>query len=100
MSDDQSNDPTSKSKPLEIVVDEGRGGADLNCIGVIGRVLKQAVVGVEDLTGEKEKELTTWTTIVKSKGGRERGIDMCKNVIVNMVVMKAIYTPAILTWYM
>ena len=68
MSNDQTNDPTSKSKPLHVVVDEGGGGADLNSVGVIGRVLKQTVVGVEDLTRQKEEEFTTWTTVIKSEG--------------------------------
>ena len=55
-SDDQTNDPTSKSEPLHIVVDEQEGGADLNRVGVIGRVLKQAIVGVEEFMREEEKE--------------------------------------------
>ena len=68
MSNDQANNPTSKSKPLHVVVNERGGGADLNSVGVIGRVLKQTVVGVEDLTRQEEEEFTTWTTIIKSKG--------------------------------
>ena len=68
MSNDQTNDPTSKSEPLHVVVDERGGGTDLNHVGVVGRVLKQAVVGVEDFTRQEEEELTTWTTIVKSEG--------------------------------
>ena len=74
MSNDQTNDPTGKSKPLHVVVDERGGGADLNHVGVVGRVLKQTVVGVEDLMRQEEKELTTWTTTIKSKEGERESM--------------------------
>ena len=60
---------SEKPEPLQVVVDERGGGADLDHVGVVGQVLKETVVGVEDLTREKKEKLTTWTTIVKS-GGR------------------------------
>lgn len=48
-----------------MVVDEGRHGADLDGVGVIGRVLEQAVVGVKELTRHQEKELSRRATVVQ-----------------------------------
>ena len=48
-----------------MVLKEGGGGADLNGVRVIGRVLKQAVVRVEDLAREKKEKFSTWATIVQ-----------------------------------
>ena len=62
----QPDDPAGKPEPVQVVLQEDRGGADLDCVRVIGRVLKESVVRVEDLSGEKEEEFTRWTTIVKS----------------------------------
>ena len=62
----QPDDPAGKSEPVQVVLQEDRGRADLDCVGIVGRVLKESVVGVEDLSGEKEEEFTRWTTIVKS----------------------------------
>lgn len=63
---DQSYDPPCKSEPVHVVLNEHGGGANLNCVGVIGRVLKEAIVWIEDLTREKEKELSRRSTIVKT----------------------------------
>lgn len=41
-----------------MVLHEGRHGTDLYCVSVVGGVLKQAVVWVEELLGEQEEELT------------------------------------------
>ena len=38
----------------------------LHCVGVVGRVLKEAIVGVEDLPGQEEEELPGWTSIVQA----------------------------------
>ena len=66
MSDDQTDDPSSKPEPLHVVVDERRGGADLNSVSVIGRVLKETVVRIENLTREKKEEFSARTTVVKT----------------------------------
>lgn len=63
---DQPYDPPCKSEPVHVVLNEHGGGADLNGVGVIGRVLKEAIVWIEDLTREKEKELSRWSTIVET----------------------------------
>lgn len=48
-----------------MVVDKGRHGADLDGVGVVGRVLEQAVVGVKELTRHQEKELSRRATVVQ-----------------------------------
>ena len=59
--------------PFQMVLHEGRHRADLDGVGVIGRVLKQAIVRVEELLGEQEEELSRRTTVVQS--GERRGIN-------------------------
>ena len=60
----QWDDAASEAEPVEVILDEGGGGADLYSVGVIGRILKQAIVGVEDLSGDQEEELTRGATVV------------------------------------
>ena len=57
--------PARKPEPVHVVLDEHGGGADLDSVGVAGRVLKEAVVWVEDLSREEKEELSRWPTIVK-----------------------------------
>ena len=49
-----------------MVVHEGRHGADLHSVGVVGRVLKQAVVRVEELSRHQEEELSGGAAVVKT----------------------------------
>lgn len=41
-------------------------GADLHGVGIICRVLKESVVGVEELLRQKEEELSRRTTVVQA----------------------------------
>lgn len=43
-----------------------RHGADLYCVGIICRVLKESIVGVEELLRQKEEELSGRTTVVQA----------------------------------
>ena len=72
----QSNDPAGETEPVEMVLDEGGGWADLHRVRVVGRVFEQAIVWVEDLSRQEKEELPRRTTIVQTacsvmKGERE-----------------------------
>ena len=72
----QSNDPAGETEPVEMVLDEGGGWADLYGVRVVGRVFEQAIVWVEDLSRQEEEEFPRRTTIVQTacsvmKGERE-----------------------------
>lgn len=47
------------------VLHKGREWADLHGVAVDGRVLKQSIVGVEQLSGQQEEKLPGGTTIVQ-----------------------------------
>lgn len=49
-----------------MVFHKGRHGADLHCVGVIGGVLKESIVRVEELLRQKEEELSRRTTVVQA----------------------------------
>lgn len=49
-----------------MVVYEGRHGADLNGVGVVGGVLKQAVVRVEQLSRHQEEKLSGRAAVVQA----------------------------------
>jgi len=49
-----------------VIVNKCRNGRDLNSVGVVGRVLKQAVVRIEQFPGEQEEELSGRTTVVEA----------------------------------
>lgn len=49
-----------------VIVDKGRHGWDLHGVGVVGRVLEEAVVGVEELPWQQEEELPGGAPIVQS----------------------------------
>lgn len=51
--------------PLVVIVHESRHGADLDCVGVISRVLKQTIIRVEQLPGNQEEELPGRPTVVQ-----------------------------------
>lgn len=53
--------------PLMVVVDEGRHGADLDGVGVIGWILKQAVVWVKKLPWHQKEKLSGRATVVQSE---------------------------------
>lgn len=60
------------SSPFQMVLYEGGHGADLDGVRVVGWVLKQAIVGVEQLLRQQEEELSGWPTVVQPDGvGRE-----------------------------
>ena len=47
-----------------MVLNECRHGADLNGVGVVGRVLKQAIVRIEQLLRQEEEELSGRAAVV------------------------------------
>lgn len=49
-----------------VIIYEGRHGADLDGVGVVGRIFKKTIVGVEELPGHQEKELSGRSTVVQS----------------------------------
>ena len=59
-------DPPSKPEPVKVILYEHGCGADLDCVRVVGRVLKEAIVWIEDLTRQEEEEFSRWTTIVQT----------------------------------
>ena len=59
------------SSPLQLILHKGRHGADLHGVGVVGRVLKQTIVGVEELLGQQEEELSGGAAVVQPKHSRE-----------------------------
>lgn len=54
--------------PFMVVVYEGRHGADLDGVRVIGWILKQAVVRVEELSGDEEEKLPGGSAVVQPAG--------------------------------
>lgn len=54
--------------PFMVVVYEGRHGADLDGVRVIGWILKQAVVRVEELSGDEEEKLSGGSAVVQPAG--------------------------------
>ena len=62
-----------------MVLYKGGHGADLDSVGVVGRVLEQAVVRVEELLGEQEEELSRRAAVVQAEG-RGTTRDMEKGV--------------------
>lgn len=54
-----------ETSPFMVVVYEGRHGADLDGVRVIGWVFKQAVVWVEQLSGHQEEKLSGGSTVVQ-----------------------------------
>lgn len=53
--------------PLMMVVYKGWHGADLHSVSVISGVFKQSIVWIKKFTGNQEKELSGWTTIIQPK---------------------------------
>lgn len=51
--------------PFVVIVHEGRHGADLDSVGVVGRVLKQTIIRVEQLPGNQEEELSGRPAVVQ-----------------------------------
>lgn len=42
-------------------------GADLNSVGIVGWILEQTVVGIEQLLGQQEEELSGGAAVVQSE---------------------------------
>ena len=53
------------SSPFQLVLHEGWHGADLHGVGVVGRVLKQTIIRVEQLLGQQEEELPGGPAVVQ-----------------------------------
>lgn len=53
--------------PLVCVFYECWHGTDLHGVGIIGWVLKEAIVGIEEFPWQQEEELPRRTTVVKSE---------------------------------
>lgn len=47
------------------VLHKGREWADLHSVAVNGRVFKQSIVRVEQLSGQQEEKLPGWAAIVQ-----------------------------------
>lgn len=58
------------SSPFMVVVHKGRHGAYLDSVSVIGRVFKQAIVRVEELSGYQEEELSGGSAVVQTANMR------------------------------
>lgn len=52
-------------RPFVMIVDEGRHGADLDGVGVVSRVLEQAVVRVKEFAWNQEKELSGRAAVIQ-----------------------------------
>lgn len=68
------------SSPFQMVLDKRRHWADLNGVGVVGRVFEQAVVRIEQLLRQEEEELSGWTAVVQPRRDERterRGIHAC-----------------------
>lgn len=55
----------TESSPFMVVVHEGRHGADLDGVRVVGWVFKEAIVWVEQLSGHEEEKLSGGSTVVQ-----------------------------------
>lgn len=56
---------TQETSPFVVIVHEGGHGADLHGVGVVGRVLKQTIIRVEQLPGNQEEELPGGPAVVQ-----------------------------------
>jgi len=62
----QSQHPAAEAEPVVAVVHERRQRRHLHRIRVVGRVLEQAVVRVEQFAGEQEEELARGSAVVQA----------------------------------
>lgn len=60
--------------PFMVIVHEGGHGADLDRVGVIGRVLKQTIIRVEQLPGDQEEELSGRPAVVQPAARRNEHV--------------------------
>lgn len=51
--------------PFMMIVYEGRHGADLNRVGVVGRIFKQTIIWVKEFSGNQEEELSGGSTVIQ-----------------------------------
>lgn len=51
--------------PFQVIFNKGRHGADLYGVSVVGWVLKQPIIGIEELLRQKEKEFSGRATVVQ-----------------------------------
>lgn len=71
MDKSQTQNTPAKAKPLVMVVHERRHGADLNGVGVIGRILEQTVVRVKELPRHQKEKLSRRAAVVQSEHDTE-----------------------------
>lgn len=71
----QAQHPAAEAEPLVLVVHEGGHGADLHGVRVVGGVLEQAVVGVEELPRQQEEELAGRPPVVQPLLPREADVE-------------------------
>lgn len=51
--------------PFQVIFNKGRHGADLYSVSVVGWILKQPIIGIEELLRQKEKEFSGGATVVQ-----------------------------------
>lgn len=70
------------SLPFEIVFYKRRHGADLHCVSVICRILKESIVRVEELLRQKEEELSRRATVVQAaKETQVQEVHLCESFL-------------------
>lgn len=64
--------------PFEIIFYKRRHGADLDCVSVICRILKESIVRVEELLRQQEEELSRRATVVQpAKEAQAQEVQFC-----------------------
>lgn len=56
--------------PFQVIFNKGRHGADLYSVSVVGGILKQPVIGIEELLRQKEEEFSGGAAVVQP--GKEK----------------------------
>ena len=68
----QAEDSAAEAEPLVVAVDEHGHGADLHRVRVVGRVLEQTVVRIEQLARHQKEELARRPAVVQAVLAAER----------------------------
>lgn len=84
----QPQHPAAEAEPLMLVVDEGGHRGDLHGVRVVGRVLEQAVVRVEQLTRQQEEELTGRPTVVQPAKQHTNVNEICSSMNMAQISLK------------
>ena len=64
-----SSEDITRVSPFQMVLYEGGHGTDLDGVGVIGRVLKEPIIRVEQFLRQQEEELPRRPTVVQTNVG-------------------------------